>query len=79
MIPPVQRGRLITAETQNELIEQVNKNTEDIATLSVPGGDLGPVQDLIDESVATHAVDTTPHPAYDDLPSLTLLFENGLV
>lgn len=26
-----------------------------------------------------HLSDTTPHPAYDDLPSLTLLFENGLI
>jgi hypothetical protein len=29
--------------------------------------------------LATHIADETPHPAYDDLPSLKLLFENGLV
>lgn len=26
-----------------------------------------------------HIADTTPHPAYDDLPSLNLLFENALI
>lgn len=26
-----------------------------------------------------HVVDLDPHPAYDDLPSMTLLFENGLI
>lgn len=30
--------------------------------------------------IAAHEADTTPHPSYDvDLPSLTVLFENGLV
>lgn len=26
-----------------------------------------------------HIEDLTPHPAYDDIPSLVLLFENGIV
>jgi len=26
-----------------------------------------------------HVVDDSPHPAYDDLPSLRLLFENGII
>lgn len=29
--------------------------------------------------LSTHLTDLTPHPAYDDLPSLSLLFSNGLV
>lgn len=29
--------------------------------------------------VNSHRADLTPHPAYDDLPSLNLLFENGLI
>ena len=35
----------------------------------------------IDGNVAIqeHVQSTTPHPAYDDLPSLNLLFENGLI
>ena len=48
--------------------------------IEVFGGPRGPqgepgagTADLI-----AHIVDLTPHPAYDDLPSLRLLFENGL-
>jgi len=29
-------------------------------------------------ALLAHIADETPHPAYDDLPSFTLLFENGL-
>lgn len=32
----------------------------------------------VELSVTTHIVAPEPHPAYDDLPSLTLLFENGI-
>lgn len=32
-----------------------------------------------DEVLAPHVNSPTPHPAYDDQPSLRLLFENGLV
>lgn len=37
-----------------------------------PGADSGM---LLDE----HINDLEPHPTYDDIPSLTLLFENGLI
>jgi hypothetical protein len=30
-------------------------------------------------AIQTHVDSSTPHPAYDDMPSLSLLFENGLV
>lgn len=30
-------------------------------------------------AVAAHIADQTPHPVYDDIPSLNLLFENGLI
>lgn len=29
--------------------------------------------------LADHVADPEPHPAYDDLPSLVILFENGLI
>ena len=29
--------------------------------------------------LVAHLADETPHPVYDDIPSLTLLFENGLM
>lgn len=37
------------------------------------------IQAMIDDTIGVHVNDTTPHPAYDDMPSLVLLFENGLV
>lgn len=42
-------------------------------------GPIGPPDESTADALATHLIDPTPHPAYDDLPSLTLLFENGLV
>jgi len=30
-------------------------------------------------ALSTHINSATPHPTYDDLPSLGLLFENGLI
>lgn len=47
---------------------------------SVVGG-ISPeaAQELIDTNIDVHVNDTTPHPAYDDTPSLVLLFNNGLV
>lgn len=39
---------------------------------------LGNVDEEPVTNLQQHVTDPTPHPAYDDLPSLTLLFENGL-
>lgn len=30
-------------------------------------------------ALQSHVDSSSPHPAYDDIPSLTLLFENGLI
>jgi hypothetical protein len=35
--------------------------------------------DVSDAVLLAHIDSTTPHPVYDDMPSLTLLFENGLI
>lgn len=59
----------------------------DIVVLPVPGppgppgslDDLTTVQNMIDTSVTTHINSPAPHPAYDDIQDLTLVFENGLV
>lgn len=45
----------------------------------IGGISAGEAQDLIDNSLGDHIVAPLPHPAYDDIPSLTLLFENRLV
>ena len=77
-IPHVQRGRVISSDHQNALIDQVNENTEAIAGLG--GGDPVNIQELIDASISEHANDPEPHKAYDiDMPSLKVIFENGLV
>lgn len=51
-------------------------------TIRVVGGVAGapgpPGPDTV-AAIADHVADSTPHPAYDDIPSMTLVFENGLV
>jgi len=51
---------------------------------AVDAGFIGTEQDWIDslltvDDLQDHVDDNTPHPAYDDIPSLNLLFENGLI
>lgn len=36
-------------------------------------------EDAVPDALAQHIVDTTPHPAYDDMPDLQLYLENGMV
>lgn len=52
-----------------------------VTPVYVPGSgtDMVAVQVMIDAAVAEHVQADLPHPAYDDLPSLRVLFENGLV
>jgi hypothetical protein len=82
MIPNVPVRGTIRASHQNLLIDQVNENTEAISTLQEGGGGLPPeeIQEMIDASVTAHVEADTPHPAYDtDIPSLSIIFQNGLV
>lgn len=45
-----------------------------------PPGPAGPANtEYVDDLMTTHLMDPTPHQVYDDAPSFTLLFENGLV
>lgn len=59
--------------------------TNNPATIPVPaalfaiGGNDGVPASYVDDAMTAHIIDPTPHPAYDDLPSLRLLFENGLI
>lgn len=43
-----------------------------------PPGESGNVAEMT-ALLAGHVADETPHAAYDDIPTLRLLFENGLV
>lgn len=48
-----------------------------VAERTGPAGPPGPQggTDLID----LHLIDPTPHPVYDDMPDLSLLFDNALI
>lgn len=48
-------------------------------TMAPGGAPLATVENLIAAALATHIADPEPHPAYDDIVNLTLLFENRLV
>jgi hypothetical protein len=51
-----------------------------VTVLEAGAGDPDAVQTLVDASLTVHVQALTPHPAYDtDIPSLSILFENGLV
>ena len=51
----------------------------------VPGPTVGSsagvevIQEMIDDTVEVHVQAPEPHPAYDDMLDLTLIFENGIV
>ncbi len=51
-----------------------------------PDGDKGPIGDMpsncienISTAIDSHVKSSTPHPVYDDMIDLVLIFENGLV
>lgn len=39
----------------------------------------GAVDTVARDMISLHLIDTTPHSVYDDMPDLTLIFENGLI
>ena len=49
-----------------------------LASLVGPQGPPGPPGNGEASLLPEHIASLTPHPAYDDLPELTLLFENGM-
>lgn len=66
-----------------EVLQGVTANLADMAPLSASGGSYPPgesayTKSQVDAMVNGHINDPTPHPAYDDIPSLVVLFENGL-
>jgi hypothetical protein len=54
-----------------------------IVVTQVPGvgppGSTATVDAQIDDAMFLHVSDPTPHPAYDDMQDLTVLFENHLI
>jgi len=67
----------------------VNPQTQHVSV--IPAGPVGPpgvegepgppgvdAETSVELVMAEHVADDTPHPAYDDMPDLTIHFENGL-
>ena len=80
MIPHVERGKLIAANHQNDIIDRVNEHTDEIEGLKAVSGDPEAIQGMIDDSLNAHISSEAPHPAYDnDAHSFSLLFMNRLV
>lgn len=44
-----------------------------------PGTASGGMDPDLPADLAAHIIDPTPHPAYDDQPDLTVIFENHLI
>lgn len=64
-------GESIFVSVTDVVDEPINVNVFDDGGT----GDITAAQALLDK----HVNDPNPHSAYDDIPSLTLLFENGLL
>lgn len=78
---PGARGRGIESITyvSGDLVFAMSDGSAVSTPIPASAGDIGAVQEAIDTSLDVHEVDPLPHTAYDDLPSLAVLFENGLV
>lgn len=50
-----------------------------VGDIQGPPGPQGPPGESEGETVALHLMDPTPHPVYDDMPSLVLIYENHLI
>jgi hypothetical protein len=64
---------------QGEVGVELVTNRQKIGTGLDNWNDLAYVDSYSSQQLQTHVNGSTPHPAYDDIQSLTLLFENGLV
>jgi hypothetical protein len=68
-------GRDVQFQTTETQVQWRANDTDDWRTLLVLHDLVAPALDALD----SHINAAEPHPAYDDIPSLTLLFENKLV
>ena len=91
--PPVLPGRITLSSPTTPRLEMGPPASPVYTVVPVAGppgpeGPIGPsgtlsdlvlISGMIEDSVNSHINAPEPHPAYDDIPSLTLLFENRLV
>jgi len=64
---------------QGEFVTELDTNRTKIGNGVDHWVDLPYTDEGVLEELSSHINNETPHPAYDDMQSLTLLFENGLV
>ena len=64
---------------QGEIGLELDTNRQKIGNGIDEWSDLPYADQYSSQELDTHVNSSTPHPAYDDIQSLTLLFENGLV
>lgn len=57
----------------------LTRGVDGILRADAPAMAARPTRDEVDDRFSAHVNDESPHPAYDDLPDLTLIFENRLV
>lgn len=74
----------IPADTPLLLDGNAVLTTDAVSTVALSGVysdliDKPDVDEKIAAAIETHKNDNAPHPVYDDLPSLNLLFENGMM
>lgn len=89
------KTQTIVVKTQQEIVVENRTakvyNSPQSVTV-VPSGSIGPpgvagpegpagvdADTQVEELMYGHINDPTPHPAYDDMPDLTILLENGLI
>ena len=81
-LPPVVVGSQLLPG-QNVVRETVRPASIEVVVPASKGdrGEPGPKGDsgIDNTALINHIIDDEPHPAYDDMLDLTLLFENGLI
>lgn len=77
--PAVVEVGVEAAPTVVEVIEQGPRGQDGQDGAPGPAGPPGEFAGTPVETFQAHVDSQNPHPAYDDLASLTLLFENGLI
>jgi len=70
-VPPESWPRVLESQLPERLSDATLRST--FALRGSAGGEVSSAE------LQDHIDDPTPHPAYDDLPDLVVLFENGLV
>lgn len=63
-----------------DTLEQSDQEQNDrILAIEATSGDPDAVGNIVNAALSVHVQAAEPHPAYDDMPDLALIFESGLV